>query len=81
MIIVTMTTNHGHRNGNNCVLDHLQDVDLSEGFDRDGGYNKDHKIMMTLMVILTFWGSYDHIYKIPGKLDERSFRKVSQTGD
>ena len=42
MIIVTMTMNHGHRNGNNCVLDHLQDVDLSEGFDRDGGYNKDH---------------------------------------
>ena len=44
MIIVTMTKNQGHRNGNNCVLDHLQDVDMSEGVDRDGVYDNDDHI-------------------------------------
>ena len=38
-MFVTMTLILGHGYGNNCVLDYLQDVDLSEGVDRNGGYD------------------------------------------
>ena len=42
-MFVTMTLILGHGYGNNCVLDYLQDVDLSEGVDRNGGYDNDDK--------------------------------------
>ena len=32
-MIVTMTINISHGYGNNCDLDHLQDVDISKGVD------------------------------------------------
>ena len=38
-----MTINLGQGHGNNCELDHLQDVDMSKGVDRDGDYDNDDK--------------------------------------
>ena len=75
MMFVTMTLILGHGYGNNCVLDHLQDVDMSEGVDRDGGYDNDDKIMIKLMVILTLRGSQDHIKKILGKQVRQKLQK------
>ena len=43
MMFVTMTIILGHGYDNNSVLDHLQDVNMSEGVDRDGGYDNDDK--------------------------------------
>ena len=40
-----MTINYGQGYGNNCYLDHLQNVDMSKGVDRDGGYDNDDKQM------------------------------------
>ena len=40
---MTMTLILCHGYGNNCVLGHLQDVDMSEGVYRDGGYDNDDK--------------------------------------
>ena len=34
-----MNINLAQSNRNNCELDHLQDVDMSKGVDRDGGYD------------------------------------------
>ena len=38
-----MTINLGQGYGNNCYLDHLQNVDMRKGVDRDGGYDNDDK--------------------------------------
>ena len=38
---MTIKLIHGY--GNNCYLDHLQNVDMSKGVDRDGGYDNDDK--------------------------------------
>ena len=38
-----MTINLGQGHGNNCELDHLQYVDMSEGIDRDSDYVDDDK--------------------------------------
>ena len=50
-----ITINLGQGYGNNCELDHLHDVDMSKGVDRDGDYGNenDDKIMNMVMVILT----------------------------
>ena len=36
-----MTINLGQGHGNNCELDHLQDVDMGEDVDWDGNYDDD----------------------------------------
>ena len=38
---MTINLNHGY--GNNFELEHLQDVDMSKGVDRDGDYDNDDK--------------------------------------
>ena len=38
-----MNINLGQSHRNNCELDHLQDVDMSNGVDRDGDYDNDDK--------------------------------------
>ena len=38
-----ITINLGQSHCNNCELDHLQDVDMSNGVDRDGDYDNDDK--------------------------------------
>ena len=40
---VILTIYWGPGQGNNCELDHLQDVDMSRGVDRDGDYDNDDK--------------------------------------
>ena len=42
-MIGTTTINLGHGNGNNCNLDPLQDIEMSKGVNRDGGYDNDDK--------------------------------------
>ena len=39
MKIWTMTINPGEGYGNNCYLGQMQNVDMSKGVDRDGGYD------------------------------------------
>ena len=54
-LIVTMTIILSHGYSVNCDLDHMQDVDISKGVDRDGDYDNvnDDKMMNMVMVILT----------------------------
>ena len=42
-VMTMFTIIDGHGDGNNCDLDHLQDVDMSKGVDRDGDYDNDDK--------------------------------------
>ena len=57
-----ITINLGQGYGHNCELDHLQVVD------RDWDYDNVHKMIIIVMVILTYRGPYDHIKNISGKL-------------
>ena len=41
--MMILTINLGPDQGNNCELDHLQDVDMSKGVDSDGDYDNDDK--------------------------------------
>ena len=41
--MMILTINLGQGQGNNCELDHLQDVDMSKGVDSDGDYDNDDK--------------------------------------
>ena len=38
-----MNINLGQGHRNNCELDHLQDIGMSNGVDRDGDYDNDDK--------------------------------------
>ena len=44
--------------GNNCELDHLQEIDMSKGVHKDSEYNIMIKMMIMVMVILIFIQGY-----------------------
>ena len=63
-----MNINLGQSHRNNCELDHLQDVDMSNGVDRDGDYDNDDENYDNGDGHIDIESLQDHIIKISGTL-------------